>query len=619
MGENETTFAQEVATELGEVIVGKTEALEARIRQRVEKEIREKLEAEQQQKIQDGIDDALARYAPEIRGGDAGIARGMISLKQDPFLAKQAQMLMAPDQWQPVVVSMSEGENVKESEVRKALTEFLSGGPISKAAIGGDQEMGILMSVMEACEQKVKIDPHAGAIVNSLTNYTVGTGLEYSCSVEGVEDVLRSFAQKNGLRRRIKKAVIRAYTFGEHYFFYYIDPDTGDTFLRDRTKPYEIRAIQTHPEDIETRLAYGRIKKGDIDNVKLNTKYDWFADAGYWDQRKHPDGGIARGTGRMSRRKLVQMVKMGGSDELRGTPRMYPVLRYLRYYEDFVLDRIILNHERSKVVWVRKITGNRDIEGGRAQYGPVGGQVLTETPQIEWKIVNPQINASDSQPDARMMRLTIATGVRIPEHILFQDASEQVYASIRSQDTPFSYDIRSSQQDWVDDAESMFRMVIREKVRAGKLPDQTDVEVFTTEAHRRLYDELFPLIAEGGSRQEALSIVEALSDESPTKTVKIDTVDVKVDTRFPEIVQQDPLKMAQESEILDRIGIFSRTELAARHGGNYKQTAKLKNLEKDWVDEPEEEDADDGERNRGRGSFGKKSGSPTDKPDPDDE
>ena len=70
-------------------------------------------------------------------------------------------------------------------------------------------------------------------------------------------------------------------------------------------------------------------------------------------------------------------------------------MRFLKYYEDFVTDRIVLNHERSKVVWVRIVKGNKPIEGGRGQYGPRGGQILTQTPQLEWKALSANIGADD--------------------------------------------------------------------------------------------------------------------------------------------------------------------------------------------------------------------------------
>lgn len=580
------SFTADLSTEIGKVVSSEVNQLE----QRVRSEIEEELKATEQERIDSAVSDAIAQYGADVsRGYTDNGEGGLLEFGGgDMPMAQQANLLM-DSHWKPLVV-----DEANEGGVRRALVEFINGGPIASYNIGSDEDSSILMQVMMSCEQKSTIDPHAKSIIANLTNYTVGTGLQFSCSVDIVDECIREFARLNRLETRIKYAVRSRFMYGEHYFFYYIDPATGSAFVRDGTRPYDIRAVQTHPEDTEIRLAYGRTKGSDelAHLAKDNQRYEWFADIDYYDQRTRPDGVSARGTRRMSNRKLVQMVKFGTPSDVRGAPPMYPILRFLKYYEDFVTDRIVLNHERSKVVWVRKVSGNRKLVGGRAQRGPVGGQILTETPQLEWKVIKPQINADDVTEDGRLIRLAIAAGVNMPEHLLFQDPSNQVYASIRAQDTPFSQSVRSYQYDWVKDLEIMFRTVLREKIRAGSLPEQVQVETFTLESADRLYDEMIPMVKEEASREEIRAAIGPLADEAPTTTRTIPTVDVNIDMSFPEVVQQDPIKAAQESEILHRLGLASRTELAARHGYNYKQSAKLMAIERGWT--PEEAPEDEG-------------------------
>ena len=604
-------FTEDLAAQIGKVVVSEVGVLEEQIR----KDVEDRLQAEQAEKINDAVLDAVAEMGADVNRGHADESGGVLDLGTgDITLATQASQLL-DSRWKPLVVSAG---SVDDNSIKQALTEFFAGGPLGSYAVGSDEDSAVLVQVMESCHQKAKIDPHAKSIISNLTNYTVGTGLEISCSVQEVDDVLRSFVTNNQLHSRIKQAVKSKFVHGEHYFFFYIDPSTGDIYLRDRTKPYDIRSIQTHPEDTETRLAYGRLMENDsinriaFDTDKDNAKYDWYADIDYFEQKTLPSGAVAKGTGRMSNRKLVQMVKMGAGSDVRGVPLMYPVLRYLKYYEDFITDRIILNHERSKVVWVRRISGNRKLAGGRAQRGPIGGQILTETPQIEWRVIKPEINADDVTEDGRLIRLAIASGVGIPEHLLFQDPSNQVYASIRSSDTPFAQSIRSYQFDWLKDLEIMFRVVIREKVKAGILPETTEVETFTMESYGRMTDEIGPMIRAKAPRNEVVHALAQISDEVPTETVKVNTVDVKIDLQFPEVVQHDPIRMAQESEILHRIGVLSKTEISARHGFNYKQSAKLMSMESNW--NTPDNDSDDAEAPE---TYGK--GSDSNEPETDTE
>ena len=585
----------------------------------IESKIRASIEADQEEKINRAVDDALAFYMPKNGSQRVGEDGGVLPLDGDHSLASRAQFLMS-ETWTPIRIETTKEGKVDGDKIRHALLELFAGAPLSRHLIGGDEEGSVLIGVMESCEQKYKLDPHARSIIDNLTNYTIGTGCDHSCTVSEVDQVIKDFANRNSFRRRIKDAARRKFKVGEHYFFYYIDKNTGDVYLRDRTKAYEIKAINVHPEDAETRLAYGRSKYvRDTRTVKGDApKIEWFADINYFDQKSTPGGVTAHGVGRLSREKLIQMCKIGDSSQVRGTPVLYPALRFLRYYEDFILDRIVLNHERSKVVWVRKINGNRNIPGGRAQRGPVGGQILTETPQVEWRVMNPEINGGEATPDGRLIRMAIAAAVNIPEHILFQDPSNQVYASIRQQDTPFSYNIRGYQQDWVDDIKTMFKTVIREKVSAKKLKPQSEVEVFTTESWQRIYDEIAPMIQESARKDEVLMAIEALAGEAPTKTTKIDTVDVQVDVSLPDVVQEDGLKMAQTSEVLDRIGIISKTELAGRHGYNFKRTALLKSLERDWGDDesPQSDNDSTAPEVGGNPTYGKDSDVPSEGGDP---
>lgn len=599
-----TEKAEDLAKEIGLAMVGPASDLVSRLQSKIREEEQEKARS----MIAEEVDKALAFYAPEIRGAGTEHGGTLRLDGNDRILAQYASLTMQDGVWYPVSATVDSGGRLSEDNIRKAVSEFLAGGPVNPLTVGSDEEIGILLSIMESCGQKATIDPHAVAAVRALTNYTCGSGVHVNCSVDEIDTLINQFIRRNAFQRRVRNAVSGRFIFGEHFFFYYINPNTGEINLRDKTRPYEIVAIQTHPEDCETRLAYGRTPTDP--RAQLAGNYEWHADINYWDQRQMSDGAVARNTGRMSRYKLVQMVKSGPPGAVRGIPRMYPVLRYHRYYEDFIVDRVVLNHERTKIVWIRKISGNQPITG-RNQYSPAGGQILTETPQIAWRTESPKIDGSQSDPDARMLRLTIASGWGIPEHIMFQDASQQVYASIRSQDTPFSSDIRAQQTMFSEDIEEMFRVMIREYITAGRLKPTIDVEVFTTEALQRMEAEVAAMLKQGASREEIVDLVEAISDESPMKTVTINTVDVKVDVQFPEVVRQDPLQMAQETEVLDRVGLFSKTELAARHGGNYRRSAKMMMIERGWspsdpADEPKKQkDRNDQKRNAGRGTFGK--------------
>jgi len=131
------------------------------------------------------------------------------------------------------------------------------------------------------------------------------------------------------------------------------------------------------------------------------------------------------------------------------------------------------------------------------------------------------------------------------------------------------------------------------------------------ESYDRLADEIGPMVRAKAPQSEIIHAVAQVGEEVPTETVSINTVDVKIDLQFPEVVQQDPIRMAQESEILHRIGVVSKTEIAARHGFNFKQSAKLMSMERAWDSNGEEDDS------RGPETYGK--GSDSNEPETDTE
>jgi len=600
------SVGKELSEELGDLIVSRMEVLEERIRKDIEAQVQE----ENQKVIKDMSEELLREYVPWIRegGGERGTS-GVFDVQDDQFFASQLRSL-TDDTWIPLVVNASGSDrSIQESDIKEATKKFLLGAPLMEKSpmfYNEGENIGALMSVMMACEEKFLSDPHAGNIIRSLRNYILGTGVEYSCSVQEIEEILKTFDRRNGLYNRIDTLVQNYLLYDEHYLFYYIDKGSGDVVIRDRTKPYEIQAIQTHSEDAETRLAYGRVRQNGLNLLQpQDGGYEWFADINYHDQVKMPGGESARKIGRLSEKKLVQMVKGSSGAYVRGRPMMYPALRYHKYYEDFVVDRVILNHERTKVVWIRKLMGNSTIPGGRAQKSPSGSQILTETPQIEWRVENAEINASDVTEDGRLLRMAIWCCYGTPEHVAFQDNSNQVYASIRSSETPFTETIRYHRRKIVGPIEDGFRVQIREKVKAGKLPPTSSVEIFTMEGMAALRKEIGPMIKGEASKEDIYGVIEAIIEELPTKKVTINSVDVKIDTAFPDVVRSSPLDLARELEILDRIKLLSKTELAAKYGSNYRQSAKLLSLEKGWV--PPDPNA-----SKGKVSYGAQAGNDND-------
>jgi hypothetical protein len=585
---------RDLVQSIARTVLGGLEQMKDEIREDLVEETRASLEVEYQHRLEE----ELAQLGIIFRNGEIQGAHGeegVFDLNDGFFASEAAQVFQ--NGWTPMAVKPGAGGKITTENVKESVITFLLGAPLGNDLLAGETSTSVVLRSMQAAEQRWKIDPNVRSAMRSFASYTLGNGITIFAANPDVDKMIKSYWKENNMTLRLMEAIPREFLLGEHYFQHYVSKD-GKIYTMDRTKPYEIEKIVTHADDHLRTLAFGRTPKesGSILSDKKEDNLEWFPDINYYEQLQN-DGpmGInltAQG-GRLSgikkpffnRRHRMQMIRSSSMGQTRGLSDTYSILRWLKYYEDFVTDRVLLNHERSKIVWVRVIKGSRGIPSGRAQRGPKGGQVLTETDQVQWKAVNAEINASDVTEDGRLIRLMISAGWGIPEHILFQDPSNTVYASIRQSDTPFSQWVTSKQASWEANIDKTFRFFLREKVAHILLPEEVPVEVFRAESINRIKSELRVMIEEGADNKDIDAFLHAKSSEinSSKHIVNVPTEEVKIRIEFPNIIQVDPLKKAQISEVLKRASIASSTTLAAEHGYDWEEEVHEISLERDQM------------------------------------
>jgi hypothetical protein len=576
MGGDSSVLTEDEAKELAPLVKGAASVMEERIR----KEVTDDLDRKNAAKVEEAVDEALVRYMGAKKSGGSQVQQGEFPV--DHTFAAYAHTGLLGESWMPVPVNLAEGEQPSNEKIREAVDGWLTGFPLTESFHGGKQVINgsdeRLLRAMRSADQKVRIDPHGSSIVTQLKNYIIGQGVKVSCHHDKANRIIGDFWFHNKMDQRLDGAVARRLTAGEHYFFYFIDPETGDILVRDSCKPWDILEIECHTEDVETRLAYGRDNGGDFTNRDMK----FYADLDYFEQAERSWGEKSDQHAKLDPLQRVQMVKYGTLSDIRGVTPLYPVLRYLKYYEDFLVDRIILNHERSKVVWIKVVKGHGAPEAERAELAPPGGTIMTETPFLSWKTVSADIKAHDAAEDGRLIRLAICAGVGIPEHILFQDASNAVYGSISKHDTPFAQSVRSHQKMWEWDTQSMLRFIIRENIQRNKLPENSKVEIMAMQAWHRMYSEVGAMITEGVRASTVRNAIRDLLDEAKTHTRVIPTAQVQIDVRFPDPVQEDPLQQAQRAEVLQRIQVASQQEIAGWFGLNWEEQDELQKRAGGW-------------------------------------
>ena len=266
----------------------------------------------------------------------------------------------------------------------------------------------------------------------------------------------------------------------------------------------------------------------------------------------------------------VQFIKMGIDTEIRGRVPLQPVMRHLKYYEDWLMDRIRLNHERSKVVWVKEISGRMPETTERKRRAPAGGVMLVETENVKYRIEKPQINADDAKEDGLGILYTIGAGTSLPIHILNQRADQNVYASIRKADTPFSQYIRGKQEFFGEAFENMYRHVLKQAVKAGKLPKTVRVPEYAQESLVSMLSDINHMVVEGKDTDYIKEQAQKMIAGKRVAMKPVNTVDIPMSLEFPEIIKEDMEAQAKVMQIHKSLGIVSSATLAKRAGYNWK-------------------------------------------------
>jgi len=250
---------------------------------------------------------------------------------------------------------------------------------------------------------------------------------------------------------------------------------------------------------------------------------------------------------------------------------MYSILRWLKYLEDFIVDRARLHHEISKVVWMQQRKGSASKKGttGSGQLNPLlapkGGSMWVEDDSVTYRHMVADMHASDAESDALLIIYAISSGATQPMHVWNQRSDQAVYASIRAADTPFSQSILANQKYHEEEWEERDGFVIRKGVEHGELPDEVKIIKHDEDLVIRSLQRINEMVVDG--KDEADIIKEASAILAPgMQEVTVPTVDVEITRTFPEMVREAPLDMAKVLLIHQKMGIASDATLSTKAG-----------------------------------------------------
>jgi len=488
--------------------------------------------------------------------------------------------------------SNQNGNGNGKSMISKAI-EAVTGGWVtvrdqnaSSRSIGRNWTLEQLWAFQDAAWIKATLDPRGVSASNNIVYYTIGNGLEVTTPNPEVNEVIEAFRNMNDMELREKNIVREMFIEGEYPILFFIDKETGDIRLR-KIAPREITEIETHKEDTETVLAYHRQRGFTVQDDDNSDK--WYADYEYYKQLgSNFDPQESDHASDLSPDRLVLFMRHGFQSETRGRPPMTSVLRFLKYYEDFIIDRIRLHHERAKVVWIRSIqgSGKDELNDNRRNpmLAPKGGTMWTETPNVRYRIESAKLESADAEKDGLLILYSVAAGLTQPIHILEQRADQSVYSSLRKSDSPFSQMIESLQHFHSIHQEKIYRLLLNEKVLAGELPEEVKIEKIDEDVLELLQRKINELVIEEKSSEEIIKEAEVII-KGKKKTESIKTVEISIGITFPDVVKENPLDDAKVLLIHQRLGIVSKRTMAARSGYDWRE--ELRQMRKEREEDPE--------------------------------
>ncbi len=426
----------------------------------------------------------------------------------------------------------------------------------------------------QKCIQAYYRSPEGRAIIKNLTSYIVGTGIDYTCQDENpkVQEFLDSWVYALEVRfdQRQMSIIRRALRDGE--VFVHLIFKRGFSAMRFYS-PGEIVKINTDPNDAEKTLSYEREWKDSAGKMRTE-----IIDA-----------------------KEIHHIRLEVDEDVeRGRPLLEPVLKRLAQYEDWLEGRIKVNKSKSSIFLERIVdgsparvaavassfpgvaTGNFDNDPYAVQ-APRYGTVVTHSKAVEWKWVEPHINAADCAEDGRQIRLSIAAGVQLPEFILTSDASNANYSSTMISESPFIKSVEGFRFFFEQEFKAIFARTISWAIETGILP-KISTETVMTEAARRQVRKLKAAARDNGADLKE-QIAAIAQDSENTEEIEVPTK-TEVDIQWPSIITRNLWEETQSVSQWFENGWISKESAQMRFGLDPDEEARK--IEREKESEPEE-------------------------------
>ncbi|HLJ68081.1 MAG TPA: hypothetical protein VKX16_12040 [Chloroflexota bacterium] len=321
------------------------------------------------------------------------------------------------------------------------------------------------LDIHNQCFEAYNANPMANAIIEMGTNFVLGDGLQIDARHKKVQALLDDFwtDPDNHMHLRQYDLATELALYGELFIRFFVNPFNGHVKIA-QIDPILIDEIVCDPDNIERQLRCHRRATsvtGTTDTVPSPT-----------------DPGM-RGQWFDMPAEVMHFAVNKVTNAKRGKSDLATLLPWLRRYKDWLIDRVRVNKYKSAFLWDVQLTGadRKTIEGKMMEYArpPEPGSVLVHNESEQWQAVQPMISADDVSADGKAIKIMIAMGAGLPEHLL-SEGGDVNRATAAEMGLPVIKKYQRRQDYLGHILRSILDRLIAEAQHAGTLPRTIDTD-----------------------------------------------------------------------------------------------------------------------------------------------
>ncbi len=300
-------------------------------------------------------------------------------------------------------------------------------------------------------------DPLGTRAIRLMTDYSFGTGINWSMEDERASDVLSNFwdasinqplLSAKGQRKSSDKLLID----GEIFLALFL----GQESTIRRINPLEITEFVTDPDDIEN-IRYFKREWTDTQG-KPHTDY-------YCSFSNLKDKGCPDAMGKTIRKTQDAFVYHIAINDLgqRGHSYLAPALDWIKLYRKFLASRVAIMLALAKFAWKMKIKGG-SVESTKGIYHEeeiMPGSMHIENMAADLQPIKTDSGAAQAYQDGRQLKLQVAAATGWPEQY-YGDISIGNLATAKTVELPVKHMCESYQSIWTGAYQDIFSLILND-------------------------------------------------------------------------------------------------------------------------------------------------------------